>query len=168
MSVDVPVNHVTSSWGVGNSDHLCPLWRQRLWYRSVSSRFLLDAGLESLGDTAALTHAEHSHTYTHRLHCLSVIRFICTIFTNVLYSTASQLWANPNRDLNTFGEWFNSLKIRFGNRRLGFDSIRYFLLFDLGREIRQPNHCWLLLISPFQCLVVSPVEITGFSCKQLR
>ena len=28
--------------------------------------------------------------------------------------------------------------------------------------IRQPNHCWLLLISPFQCLVVSPVELTGF------
>jgi len=42
----------------------------------------------------------------------------------------------------------------------------YFLRFDLGCEIQQPNHCWLLLISPLQCLVVSPVELTGFNCKQ--
>jgi len=35
--------------------------------------------------------------------------------------------------------------------------------FDLGDEIRQQNHCWLLLISPFQCLVVSAVELTGFN-----
>jgi len=35
--------------------------------------------------------------------------------------------------------------------------------FDFDDEIRQPNHCWLLLISPFQSLVVSPVELTGFN-----
>jgi len=58
-----------------------------------------------------------------------------TFYTNYpVYSTwCLQWWANLNRDwdlngdLNTFGEWFDSLKIRFGNRRLGFDSIRYFL-----------------------------------------
>jgi len=47
---------------------------------------------------------------------------------------------------------------------LGFDWIHYFLRFNFAREIRQPNHCWLLLVSPFQCLVVSPVELTGFNC----
>jgi len=80
----------------------------------------------------------------------------------------SQSRLDLNRDLNTVWEWFDSLKIRFGNWLLGFDSIRYFLWFDVGREIRQPNHCWLLLMSPFQCLVVSPVELTGFNCKQQR
>jgi len=52
----------------------------------------------------------------------------------------------------------DSLKIRFGNQRLGFASIWHFVQFDLGDEIRLPNHCWLLLISHFQCLVVSPVN----------
>jgi len=48
-----------------------------------------------------------------------------------------QWWANPNcdwdlnRELDTFWKWFDSLKIRFGNWRLGFDWIRYFLPFDL-------------------------------------
>ena len=37
-----------------------------------------------------------------------------------------------------------------------------FFAIQFGCEIRPPNHCWLLLISPFQCLVVSPVELNGF------
>ena len=81
-----------------------------------------------------------------------------------------QWWANPNYDWDlpiTDWGWFDSLEIWFGSRRLGFDLISIFLRFDLGREIWQANHCWLLLISPFQCLIVSPVELTGltwFSC----
>jgi len=46
-------------------------------------------------------------------------------------------------------------------------GIRFdFLLFDSSRDIRQLNLCWLLLTGPFQCLVVLPVELTGFNCKQ--
>jgi len=43
-----------------------------------------------------------------------------------------QWWANPNHDwnlncdLNTFGEWFDSLKIRFGSWWLGFNRFCIF------------------------------------------
>ena len=54
---------------------------------------------------------------------------------------------------------------RFDSAANDWDSIRFgiFLRFDLGDEIPQPNHCWLLLLSPFQCLVVLPVELTGLT-----
>ena len=53
--------------------------------------------------------------------------------------------------------WQPEIGIRFG----------IFIRFDSGGEIRLLNHCWLLLISPFQCLVVSPVELNGFLLKVL-
>ena len=75
--------------------------------------------------------------------CIVDIAYSCTKFDNFRFSRSSDMigaqkfcngqWrANPNRDwdlnrdLNTFWEWFDSLKIPFGSRRLGFDLIRYF------------------------------------------
>jgi len=40
--------------------------------------------------------------------------------------------------------------------RLLFFVIQWFVRFD----------SWLLFVGPFQCLVVSPVELTGFNCKR--
>jgi len=67
-----------------------------------------------------------------------------TMNTRQLSLTAFQCWANPNRDwdlnhdLSVFWEWFDNFWEWFDIK--DWDSIRYFLGFDLRCEIRQPNH----------------------------
>jgi len=51
----LPASHVTSSPGVGSSDHLCPPGRRRPWRRRGVARCLLGTESESRDDQPAST-----------------------------------------------------------------------------------------------------------------